>query len=62
MTTLMEMNAALAKRFTDFAAAAAMAKKLAADDTDWTYVVNTLTPGVFVIGVSDEANEFLGYL
>jgi protein involved in polysaccharide export with SLBB domain len=62
MPTVMELNAALAKRFTDYAAACALAKTLAADDPDWTYAVNTLTPGVYVVGVSDEANEFLGYL
>jgi hypothetical protein len=62
MSTVMEINAALAKRFTDFAAATAMTKKLAADDGDWNYTVNTLTPGVYVIGVSDEENKFLGYL
>jgi hypothetical protein len=60
--TVMEKNAALAKRFTDYAAAAALAKKLKADDPDWDYAANTLTPGVYVIAVSDEDNELLGYL
>jgi hypothetical protein len=62
MPTIMEMNAALAKRFTCWFEATSLAKKLAEDDREWTYLVNTLSPGVFVIGVSDENNEFLGYL